>query len=529
MRRVRAWLPWGVGVLTVATTLTAFDHRGPLIPGWLAYLVLSGVCAGLIWLAWRSVARDGFARGLAAALIAAFALRLGVGIAMMNLLPVYGYDTRHQQAGYFFPDAYERDLDAQMLAASDRPLLTALTDRSVSDQYGGLLYVSALIYRVLSPEVSQPLLIVLLAATVSSLGVLFTWGFSGMIAGHRAAALAAWLVALYPDSILLGASQMREPFVATGLALALYGYTRLRLGATRPGVAAIVLGTFLGMLISPPYGLLIAGAVFLAWIWEGWADSRRTAWALGLLAVGSIAALALTIRAWSGIPSAPEGNLLGLFSWWLSSGARYQLYVLERGSGMVQALFQRTPEWAHMPMATAYGLLRPFLPAALTETAAPLAQTIQIFRALGWVSLLPFLIYAPFAAFRRSDRRSLPAFLVLLVWGTAILASYRAGGDDWDNVRYRTVFLVAQVALASWAWARARRAGSPWLGRIGVLIGGIMLLFLQWYAGRYFGTPRLELWGTLGAVGVFLLLWLAGSLLLDRSRRRRLTSHTPGV
>ena len=196
---------------------------------------------------------------------------------------------------------------------------------------------------------------------------------------------------------------------------------------------------------------------------------------------------------------------------------------------MVQALFQRTPEWAHMPMATAYGLLRPFLPAALTETAAPLAQTIQIFRALGWVSLLPFLIYAPFAAFGRSDRRSLPAFLVLLVWGTAILASYRAGGDDWDNVRYRTVFLVAQTALASWAWARARRSGSPWLGRIGVLIGGIMLLFLQWYAGRYFGTPRLELWGTLGAVGVFLLLWLAGSILLDRSRRRRLTSHRPGV
>jgi hypothetical protein len=529
MRRVRPWLLWGVGVLAVATTLTAFDQRGPLFQGWLAYLVLTGVCAGLVWLAWRSVAREGAPASLAIALILAIALRLGVGIALMHLLPVYGYDTHHQRAGYFFPDAYERDLDAQMLAASDRPLLTALTDRTVSDQYGGLLLVSAAVYRALSPEVSHPLLIVLLAATVSSLGVLFTWGFAGMMGGHRAAALAAWLVALYPDSILLGASQMREPFIATGLALALYGYARLRLGATRAGVAAIGLGTFLGVLISPPYGMLIAGAVFLAWIWEGWADTRRTAWALGLLAIGVIAALALTIRAWSSISSAPAGNLLSLFSWWLSSGARYQLHVLERGSGMVQALFRLTPEWAHLPMATAYGLLRPFLPAALTESAAPLAQTIQIFRSLGWVILLPFLVYAPFVAWRRSERRNLPAFLTLLVWGTAILASYRAGGDDWDNVRYRTVFLVAQAALAGWAWARARRSGSPWLRRIGVLIGGIMLVFLQWYAGRYFGTPRLELWGTLGAAGAFFLLWLAGSLFLDHIRRRRLTSQQAGV
>src|SRR3990170_44717 len=59
-------------------------------------------------------------------------------------------------------------------------------------------------------------------------------------------------------------------------------------------------------------------------------------------------------------------------------------------------------------------------------------------RSIAWLVILPFLLYAPLAALRRTGLRGLPTYLALVVWATAILASYRAGGDGWDNVRYRS-------------------------------------------------------------------------------------------
>jgi hypothetical protein len=444
------------------------------------------------------------------------------------MLPVYGYDNPHQRAGYFFPDAYDRDNAARVLAQSDDSLITAFTGASHTDQYGGMLFLSALTYRTLSPEVHRPLMVVVLAGAAAALGVLFTWRFAESIGGRRAGALAGWIMALYPEMVLLGASQMREPFVGLGLAMALHGYVRGRGGSLRTAAISVGIGVLLGTLVSPPYGVIIAGLVLVAWVWEG--KSRGTGWALVILAVIAVAAFGLTIRAWDEVVApAPGASVFDLVGWWLSDAARFEVFKLEQASGMVQALFDHTPEWTHIPMATGYGLIRPFLPAALTEEMAPLARGIEIARSLGWIGLLPFLLYAPFAALRAGGLRGLPTYLFLVVWVTAVISSYRAGGDGWDSVRYRAVFLAAQAALAGWSLAHAREARSPWLRRTVVLVAGVMLIFLQWYLGRYFATPRLELVGTLVAAAGFAILAIAVPLVLDWRRRRRLTSHTPAV
>jgi hypothetical protein len=220
---------------------------------------------------------------------------------------------------------------------------------------------------------------------------------------------------------------------------------------------------------------------------------------------------------------------LDLVGWWLSDTARFEVHKLEEVSGVVQVLFDQTPDWAHIPMATGYGLVRPFLPAALTEEMAPLARGIEIARAMGWVALLPFLLYAPLAALRATGLRGLPTYLSVVVWATAILSSYRAGGDGWDNVRYRAVFLAVQAGAAGWAWAHAREAASPWLRRVAVIVGGAVVIFLQWYLGRYLGTPRLSLNGTLALLVGFVILGIAGPLIGDWRRRRRLTGRAPAV
>lgn len=321
---------------------------------------------------------------------------------------------------------------------------------------------------------------------------------------------------------------MREPFIVTGLALALFGLVRGRAGSARDALVGVVLGVLLATAISPPYGVLVAGIVLVGWMWAG--RSRRSAWGLAILAVIAVAAFGLTIRAWSVvIAPAPGASVFDLVGWWLSETARFEVHKLEEVSGVVQVLFDQTPDWAHIPMATGYGLIRPFLPAALTEEMAPLARGIEIARALGWVVLLPFLLYAPLAALRAAGLRGLPTYLSVVVWATAILSSYRAGGDGWDNVRYRAVFLAAQAGLAGWAWAHARESGSPWLRRVAVIVGGAVVIFLQWYLGRYLGTPRLSLNATLALLLAFVVVAIAGPLIGDWRRRRRLTGNAPAV
>jgi hypothetical protein len=267
--------PWVVGSLAAATLLSAVDPAGPAFSAWFGYAVLTLVCAGLVYGTWRWVAGADRPRWLATALGVALGLRLLVGWGLEVALPIWGYDKPIQRAGYVFYDAAARDSDAWALAASDKPLTAAFGGRYVSDQYGTLLFASAGIYRGLGAHVHRPLMIVLLTATVGALAVIFTWAFSGMLFGARAGAFAAWTVALFPDAVLLSASQMREPFIITGLAMAFYGFARARIGDSRGALAPLIGGTLLGLAVSPPFGAM--GVVLLAgaWLWVRGGTRRR--------------------------------------------------------------------------------------------------------------------------------------------------------------------------------------------------------------------------------------------------------------
>ena len=99
-----------------------------------------------------------------------------------------------------------------------------------------------------------------------------------------------------------------------------------------------------------------------------------------------------------------------------------------------------------------------------TRRSVPVWYGIAVWRALGWTLLLPLLVYAPLKAFRK-DGNGLARGLSLVVWIVILLASFRAGGDEWDNVRYRSAFAGLQVALGAWVIAGPRRAPDAWLRR----------------------------------------------------------------
>jgi hypothetical protein len=511
-------LPW-LGILGLSLLMTLVDGKMFSWRAWMGISIFVGLCAyATRWLYHRVAALEG-GRALKIALITAFILRLGLGLTLDAILPTAGYDNRHQNAGYFFPDAHLRDRDAWFLAESQESLTTAFGDEIQGDQYGGMLFSMASLYRLSSPDAHRPALTVFLSAWLSALGVLFTWAFTRKAFGKASSDIAAWIVALLPEAVLLGASQMREPFMILGAASALYGYVLLREGKFREGSMAGALGLAISLFISPPQGLLILFVLLVAWVWQGAKLSRRTAGIVLAAVLLAIVAGLLTVRAWSGIENSPADQVGRLVKWWLLEGAEYELYKLEQQSGVFQALFDMLPAWAHAPLATVYGLAQPFLPAALTDPGgSPLATVVSIWRSLGWFALLPLLVYAPFAAARRLGWRSLAFYLACVVWALALLASFRAAGDQWDNPRYRSMFTAGQAAVAAWAWVHARQSRSAWLRRTILIVVVSTLLVVQWYLARYYPTPRLELFPTILAIGLFAVISIGWGLYVESKR-----------
>ena len=166
-----------------------------------------------------------------------------------------------KKAGYVMKDAYTRDSGAWKLAKSNKPLWAAFTQDMTGDQYGGLMFLSAAVYRLSGGKYHHPLLIVVLTAIVSSLALLFSWAFVKLAWGNPAATAAAWIVALYPEAVLLGSSQMREPFVVTFAALGLYGLISHFRAARRTGLVWAFVALIGAALFSPPLAAMLCAAL----------------------------------------------------------------------------------------------------------------------------------------------------------------------------------------------------------------------------------------------------------------------------
>jgi hypothetical protein len=480
---------------------------GDFLRGWLAASLLLALSVFGLVSAWRW---GGGGRVLGLLISLAFCLRLAVGIGLSLALPLYGYAEEVQEAGYLFPDAYERDREAYDLGVSGERLLFNPQLSLASDQYGGLGLTSAAVYRYLSPDAHRPFLILILGSLFFALGVPFLWRAAGLRLPPRAALIAAWVYILYPDGLFFTSSQMREPFMLGLSALALWAVLAWR--ANQRGALAALAFSLVGMLFfSTRSALFIVGVLAIlfwldftasrsgrVWKWLGW----------GGLAVGALAGLALT------------------WEWFRWASVWDQVLTL-RNSGMAATVLDRVGDRFRIPFLLFYGLVQPVLPAAISEPGIPLWKAIVILRSTGWYLAAPLLAYAGFSAWKESDpaRRRLVLWAVLSTAVWACVASLRAGGDMTDNPRYRMLFLVIIALALGWAvdWARSRR--DPWLVRW-LLIEAVFLgFFTHWYFSRYFSLGvKLDIFLMIGLIVGISALILAGGFISDLSRKR----HRPG-
>lgn len=517
------WVIFIAALTGLAIGLAWFSSGFQNLYGWLSFLVVLLIGGVFLLAGWRLVRAELPPRWLAALLLGAALLRLVLGVLWYTGLPAWGYDSPAEAAGYVMSDAYDRDMSAWELAQSEKPLVKAFQGGYRRyDQYGGLLFTSALVYRFIGGELHQPLLMVVLSAAFSSLAILFTWAFARRVWDHRVAGLTAWLLLLYPEAVLMGSSQMREAYTVTLVAAAFYGLACYLQDHSPKGLAWMVAALVLLLPFSPPFaGLLLLLLLLQAIITQPeviWNQLRRKRQAGLILVVLAVVILLGVWLTWGSF--APEGisNPVELVSWWVKKSADWQAHLSERASGWVQKIFDSTPEWTHAPMLLAYGVVQPFLPAALSDaTGAIIWRGIAIWRAVGWTFLLVFLVYAPVRAMRRIDKSAggekirWVLGLSLVVWLGILIASYRGGGDQWDNPRYREAFAGLQVALAAWAWTSQRSRPDPWLRR--ALGAAVLILawFLPWYLRRYIYLPWPveDLFKTLGlGVASAVLYWI---------------------
>jgi len=478
--------------------------------GWLAYGLLLAVSAFVLLVGWR---KAGAGRALGWMLLTAFVLRLAAGVTLQLVLPVAGYDEEVQKAGYVFFDAYQRDNQAWELATSDQSLTAAFRGESfISDQYGGLLALSAATYRLLSPDFHRPTLILILTALFGALSVLFTLLAVRKRWGERAAGIAGWVMVVYPEAVLMGASQMREPFLIALFAAAFWGLLFWQ-ERRRLSIVTIVLSLLGMVLISWRMGVVITGMLAVWFGLDVLAESARPLWRRLGLAGGVLGFLLLFGVSWN----------------WLGQAALWDANLTWKGSGMIQWVIEKLSMNWRIPVVTVYGLAQPVLPATIADPAAVVWKILNILRAAGWYALAPFLLYGIFTVWKAPAGRARRVLLWLaaMVGLWVLLSSARAGGDQWDNPRYRVLLLPWMALLAAWAYGFARERHDPWLGRWLAVEGAFLLLFTNWYAVRYagiglpLGLPVTALLVVISAIAI-----LGGGWWIDRRRKQAIFHNT---
>ncbi len=316
---------------------------------------------------------------------------------------------------------------------------------------------------------------------------------------------------------------MREPFLLTSIAVAFWGFASWYQSGERRSLWWTAIGLAAMLLISPAMALVFL-VLSAGWIWLR-GERGHIPWPV-LAGIASVFVIGLFILAWSlsrrtdFAGGSPVATILN----WVRSSVSWVIYELERGSGQVQNVFSRLSPAAQFAFVVGYGITQPVLPPAFFEPTTLTWHAIAVFRALGWYAVLPLLVYAPLAIRKLEEGRDRRfwAWMVVFCWVWIVVCAVRAGGDQWDNPRYRLIFFGFEALVAAQSWLTWRRTGDPWLPRVVLLEIVCLLLFTQWYVARYermgIHLPIMVVLSLSIASGALILL---GGWLWDRRRARQ--------
>jgi hypothetical protein len=103
----------------------------------------------------------------------------------------------------------------------------------------------------------------------------------------------------------------------------------------------------------------------------------------------------------------------------------------------------------------------------------------------------------------------------ILIWLSSaflfwvLISSIRAGGDQWDNVRYRAIFTSWMAIIGAWGIIQAKEKYGAWFKRIYLIEGVFVMVFLQWYLSRYY-----KIFGRLGFMQTALIIIILSAIII---------------
>lgn len=424
--------------------------------------------------------------------VLAFALRFAFGVWSYEILPTLATGSEPQKAGYLFFDAYHRDTQAWQLASSTQPLSVAFSDNWSSDQYGGLLWLLAAIYRGFSLPVQQVWMGIAASAFAGSVSAALMYFLGKRFFSEITGLLLAAAMAIYPEAVLLGASQMREPYLIMFMALFLLSLSAISKNKVQAAYAGVVMAVIGVLFISPgvaiPMLLIFAGWVILE-KWQTRIDRKSVILLLSGIGAGTLLAVLLLTASWESLVDYKGGGAMGVIGSWARRTALYNAHLLKQSSGIVQVMLAAVPEWLAFPFVAVYGVLQPILPAVLFEPGELFWKLVGGLRSIGWYTLLPLLMAFPVSQPNapKGTRRAQWFWLFFIVTVWVFVSSLRGGGDQWDNPRYRVILLPAMLLLAAVSIDTLRNGHTVWFQRLFAIEFFNLLLFCHWYSWRYTG------------------------------------------
>lgn len=471
-RRLQFYTLGIIGIsLVIGMVIAAFSPGDFLAGFWRSMifsLILVSITSAAVW-----VLKPG--RIIVVIAAAAILVRIAVGVGLYLSLPEYGYDTEVQNAGYSYSDAFIRDQGSYSKAFPEKVTNADISEIYIADQYGGLSMISVAVYRLFSADAHRPLLMVCFSAFTIGLAILFTWKAIQLEWGSKVALIAVIVLAAYPEGIILGSSQMREPILIALASISFWAIVLFKQGVRQIVVYFLFgIATLLACWVSIPAGLVILMVEFgfLIVDWIGHENDKKHKWLkLGFFVIFLGAAL---FGGWA----------------WLKNTLYYDAYLTETESGMVASIVDIIGARWRIPFVLLYGLIQPVLPAALVYQSLPVWKGIAILRAAGWYFVIPFLLYGIGAVWKDARKNQNWGLfwltLLMLVW--VVVSSARAGGDQWDNPRYRAIFLPWLALIFGWIWQHLHQTRPGWFWRIVFLESAFVAIFTNWYLNRVFAT-----------------------------------------
>jgi len=444
-------------------------------------------------------------------------LRFGLGLITTYNLLDWGYEDEPYTSGYLFKDAYTRDNQAWDLATSDKPIWAAFSNDFFSDQYGGLLALSSFVYRIFTPNAHAQFNIIFLVSIINAIGIIFLakglLGYKGEETYSVTSKFILLIFSFYPDAILFSSSQMREPLLF-GLSAILFWIVHEPKLKIISRIVMFLITSIVILFVSLKIGLFIIFSFFIWLLFKPYVLEYKFLKPKYLFPLITLLVIVSFYFSYN----------------WIIEAAKWDALLLERNSGFVQYVVSIIGTRYRLAFASLYGLLQPVLPATLIEPSKLFWRILNSLRALGWYLLMPGLIYGLVYLFREKDKNRKVQFgvfwLISIFW--IILSSVRAGGDMWDNPRYRISFLVFISYIVAQALLYGWKSKDHWLTRIILAEVIFILFFLQWYIARYLGIfdnlPFMQMVGILSII--FIVIFVSGLVHEFRRKNKAKTNVT---